>query len=49
MTVRRRRKIGEKRETHEETRTTERKSRLVNLAYLAEHRISIFYQGELDS
>ena len=28
-------------ETRDETRTTERQRKIVNLAYLAEHRISI--------
>ena len=40
----RRRKKGE---TREETRTTERKRKNVTLAYLAEHRISIFIEGNL--
>ena len=40
-------KRREKGETREETRTTERKRKIVNLVYLAEHRIQYFYQGNL--
>ena len=40
-----RRKTGE---TREETRTTERKRNIANLAYLAEHRVSIVVIGGLD-
>ena len=39
----------EKRETREERRTTDKKRKIKKLAYSAEHRISIFYRGELDS
>ena len=47
MTVRKKKK--KKVEMREEMRMTERKKKIVNLAYLAEHRISIFLSRELDS
>ena len=35
------------RETREEKRTTERKRKIINLAYLADHRISILLSVDL--
>ena len=51
MSIKRRRK-NEKREKkleRQKERKKERKGKIVNSAYLAEHRISIFLSRELDS
>ena len=39
----------DKKQERQKERNKERKRKIVNLAYSAEHRISMFYRGELDS